>query len=219
MAGGVCAISMLCGVAVSEGASQNDVIANASSAQGVVCVFSQTVSDISSNGWAHRLNAAFGATIDAEYNVIFKGIAFHTPHPVGFDSIRSQVPVSYCEPNLPVYAVGNEMVVGAGVTGNLLSANFQRQPSGQIMPWGVARVGGPYDGTGRHVWIVDTGVDLGNRDLVIGSGANFVPDARGRVPRRPDDDSGHGTAIAGIIEQPRCGRGRFWRNCASSQGS
>ena len=30
----------------------------------------------------------------------------------------------------------------------------------QTTPWGISRVGGPVDGTGKIAWIIDTGIDL-----------------------------------------------------------
>lgn len=70
---------------------------------------------------------------------------------------------------------------------------------GQVIPSGVVRVGGPLDGRGRNIWIIDTGVDLKNRDLNIGIGANFVNDRAGKLENSPQDGSGHGTHVAGII--------------------
>lgn len=68
--------------------------------------------------------------------------------------------------------------------------------STQELPWGVARVGGKSDGTGKVCWILDTGIDLGNPDLTVdvGRSRNFVPDGGSA-----DDKHGHGTHIAGII--------------------
>jgi len=63
-------------------------------------------------------------------------------------------------------------------------------------PWGITRVGGAADGTGKTAWIIDTGIDLTHCDLnVAGSrGASFV--AR---TSNPNDDNGHGTHVAGTI--------------------
>ena len=67
----------------------------------------------------------------------------------------------------------------------------------QVTPWGITRVGGPGDGTGKTVWIIDTGVDLTNKDLNIDltRSTNFVP----RGKDSPNDGNGHGTHVAGTI--------------------
>ncbi|MFO7800525.1 MAG: S8 family serine peptidase [Rhodohalobacter sp.] len=65
----------------------------------------------------------------------------------------------------------------------------------QNTPWGVARVGGPLDGTGKKAWILDTGIDLDHPDLNvdISNSASFVAELNA------DDGNGHGTHVAGII--------------------
>lgn len=69
-------------------------------------------------------------------------------------------------------------------------------PPSESTPWGVARVNGGANGTGKTAWIIDTGIDLDHPDLnVDGSrGETFV-----LRTTSPDDDNGHGTHCAGII--------------------
>ncbi len=67
----------------------------------------------------------------------------------------------------------------------------------QITPWGIIRVGGPIaDSTGLHAWIIDSGIDLDHPDLNVGGGKNFVTLSN---LVSPDDDTGHGTHVAGIV--------------------
>ncbi len=65
----------------------------------------------------------------------------------------------------------------------------------QTVPWGIKRVGGPFDGTGKKAWIIDTGIDLSNSDLNV-DGTNSVSFISGEDP---NDYNGHGTHVAGII--------------------
>lgn len=71
------------------------------------------------------------------------------------------------------------------------------EASTQETPWGITRVGGPGDGTGRTAWIIDTGIDLDHPDLNVDvtRSANFV----NRGKNSPDDGNGHGTHVAGTV--------------------
>lgn len=65
---------------------------------------------------------------------------------------------------------------------------------GQQTPWGITRVGGAGDGTGRTAWIIDTGVDLDHPDLNTSRNCHAYFNGRS-----PDDGNGHGTHVAGTI--------------------
>lgn len=66
----------------------------------------------------------------------------------------------------------------------------------QETPWGITRVGGAGDGTGKTAWIIDTGIDLDHPDLNVNSdrSINFVT-----RDNSPNDLNGHGTHVAGTI--------------------
>ena len=65
----------------------------------------------------------------------------------------------------------------------------------QTLPWGIKRVGGPFDGAGKKAWIIDSGIDLTNSDLNVDA-TNSVSFISGEDP---NDLNGHGTHVAGII--------------------
>jgi len=69
------------------------------------------------------------------------------------------------------------------------------QPA-QSTPWGITRVNGGVDGTGKTAWIIDTGIDLDHPDLNVDAekGWNFVDNTL-----LADDDNGHGSHCAGIV--------------------
>ena len=68
--------------------------------------------------------------------------------------------------------------------------------TGQRESYGLARVGGSGDGTGKTAWILDTGVDLEHPDLNTSRDCHvsFVF----RQPN-PSDFNGHGTHVAGTV--------------------
>lgn len=68
----------------------------------------------------------------------------------------------------------------------------------QSTPWGINRVGGPVDGTGRTAWVLDTGIDLNNADLNVDTSKGFSAFTKGKNAGM-NDGHGHGTHVAGTI--------------------
>ncbi len=80
--------------------------------------------------------------------------------------------------------------------------NRSQEPiaSTQIIPWGITRVGGPFEYQGRHsVFILDTGIDLNHADLNVNVQKGFDPYNRFRSDWNLDDEHGHGTHVAGTV--------------------
>jgi subtilisin len=67
--------------------------------------------------------------------------------------------------------------------------------SPSTVQWGVRRTGTD-DGTGKRVWIIDTGVDIDHPDLSVDTvlSKSFVSNES-----TVEDNNGHGTHVAGII--------------------
>ena len=82
-----------------------------------------------------------------------------------------------------------------------------RPPSGggQQVSYGVARVGGSVDGTGKTAWIIDTGIDLDHPDLNTSRNCHVSFVTKGAAT--PDDGNGHGTHVAGIVAAKNNGVG------------
>ena len=65
---------------------------------------------------------------------------------------------------------------------------------GQTTPWGITRVGGAGDGTGKTAWVIDTGIDLDHPDLNTSRNCHVA-----FTGRDANDGNGHGTHVAGTI--------------------
>ena len=68
----------------------------------------------------------------------------------------------------------------------------------QEIPWGITRIGGAADGTGKTAWVIDTGIDLNHPDLNVNPKLGFNAFS-GKEGRSTDDGNGHGTHVAGTI--------------------
>lgn len=93
--------------------------------------------------------------------------------------------VKYVEPDYIATATGSAQGKPGGGGGT----------ASQTTPWGITRVGGAGDGTGKTAWVIDTGIDLDHPDLNVdvSRSRNFA------TGTSPDDGNGHGTHVAGTI--------------------
>lgn len=124
--------------------------------------------------------------------------------PEGAARIAASPAIAYYEPNGVMWAFDGrpQRTKAQGDPAPKAQGNGPGRPDDgdddpQVVPWGIARVGGYQDGTGLHAWIIDTGIDLEHPDLNVGYGANFV--TFGSTSESPDDDNGHGTHVAGTV--------------------
>ncbi len=95
-----------------------------------------------------------------------------------------------------VKGVYPDMMVNFGLPDVSINGKPAPQPVAQSTPWGITRIGGSADGTGKIAWIIDTGIDMDHPDLTVDQtrGKNFIS-----LTAKPDDDNGHGTHCAGIV--------------------
>lgn len=77
----------------------------------------------------------------------------------------------------------------------------ETKPSTQKNPWGIRKVGGAGNGTGKVAWIIDSGIDLTHPDLNVDASrsVSFLTSENKGNWQSPTDESGHGTHVAGII--------------------
>ncbi|WP_205500241.1 S8 family serine peptidase [Rufibacter psychrotolerans] len=94
--------------------------------------------------------------------------------------------VAYVEP---------EQAVMLGKASLSSTTSTSTTASTQTMPWGVARVGYG-DGTGKTVWVIDSGVQSSHPDLNVDKvrSKSFISGVTSW-----EDGYGHGTGVAGII--------------------
>jgi subtilisin family serine protease len=69
----------------------------------------------------------------------------------------------------------------------------------QTTPWGITRVGGSGDGSGKRAWIIDSGCDMDHPDLNVDQSLSksFLTGSKSNLT--PDDQNGHGTHVSGTV--------------------
>jgi len=157
--------------------------ASPQAAQTYIVTFRDGVTDVS--GFASSLARRGGFQLDA--------VRLHAAR--GFTAV---IPARFVA---ELRADPNVAIVEADYTMQLRLPEETARPggggtSGQQVSYGLNRVGGSGDGTGKTAWIIDTGIDLDHPDLNTSKAchANFVSRATS-----PDDGNGHGTHVAGTI--------------------
>ncbi|MBD8490539.1 S8 family peptidase [Echinicola sp. CAU 1574] len=84
----------------------------------------------------------------------------------------------------------------------------QKEKEGDMVPLGVARVGGPIKYKGKNVaFIMDTGIDLEHSDLNVKESKGFNAIKNGLDGECLQDYHGHGTHVAGILGAKLDGKG------------
>lgn len=150
-----------------------------------IFVFNDSVPRGSVPEWADALVREHGGQVIHHYTAALKGFAARMA-PEAAARLAAKPFIAYYEPDQIAWAVAPP--AGKG------NPKPPAECTGQTVDWGVTRVGGPGYGTGKTAWVIDTGVDLDHRDLVVDKSW-----AKSFVGGTPDDGNGHGTHVAGII--------------------
>jgi subtilisin family serine protease len=123
-----------------------------------------------------------GVSARFEYSAVANGFAAALPA-AALANVLKDGDVALVVEDREVVAIGKPS--GGGTT----------QPA-QVVPAGIQRIGASglaFTGAGVGVAVVDTGIDLANQDLLVGSKSYSA------ISRSANDDNGHGTHVAGII--------------------
>ncbi|MBA9077999.1 S8 family serine peptidase [Rufibacter quisquiliarum] len=112
------------------------------------------------------------------------------------EALKADKDVAYIEPEQAVM-LGKPLKTTTNSTTSTSSTTTTTTTttSTQEIPWGVARVGYG-DGTGKTVWVIDSGVDTDHPDLNVdvARSKSFISGVTS-----VEDGYGHGTGVAGII--------------------
>ena len=123
--------------------------------------------------------------VEHVYGTALKGFSITDATEADVQALRQNDQIAYIEQDQTVtVSMGGPPGGGGG--------------GGQQTPWGITRVGGAADGTGKRAWILDSGIDLDHPDLNVNTALSksFLG---GNQSNNPDDQNGHGTHVAGTV--------------------
>jgi subtilisin family serine protease len=156
-----------------------------------IFVFKDDVASSKVNKQANDIARAAGGNVTRVYKTAIKGFSAKMPGEVAAQLAAKNPDIAYYEPDAIAFASPKPPWAGGG------GGEEDTGCTPQQTPWGITRVGGAIDGTGKSAWVIDTGIDLDHSDLNVDvqRSANFI--FRGK--NSPNDGHGHGTHVAGTI--------------------
>lgn len=149
-----------------------------------IFIFNSNVTKGSVNGLAKGLAEAHGGSVRHTFSTVFKGFSANMPG-------KAAAVLASKNPNIAAYYPN-------GVAGSPGNGKAVGKSKAQIVPDDITLVGGPVDvsSQNKHVWILDSGIDIVNKDLNIDLNEAINCIVRGK--NTLEDGSGHGTHVAGI---------------------
>ena len=161
----------------------------------VICRFSDSVLPQNIPSFVNELVSTNQAQLRHTFTTAFHGFSAQMP-PEAANRMAAQDPnIDYCVTNVLIKAGGQPTQAGKGQG---QGSGRVYDPVPQIVPPGIQRVGGPIDGTGLNVWVIDSGVDLDNPDLNVDPSRGFDAVKDNGKPT-VNDVYGHGTHVSGIL--------------------
>lgn len=138
---------------------------------------------------ANQMAQRAGGRVVYTYQDTIQGTAIEMPD-VALQGLRNNPLVELVEADRPVRVIRPMAQTSSSVT----------TTSTQEVPWGITRVGGFGDGTGKTAWVIDTGIDGKHPDLRVDTRRCFTAFKSGpEAPLGCNDGNGHGTHVAGTI--------------------
>ncbi len=153
-----------------------------------IFVFRKGVQEASIPTMARAMTRKVGGKLGYVYRSAVYGFSAHMTRSQAERLMASEPDLAYYEHDQPMFAM-------------------QTQPPQQT-PWGVTRVNGGVDATGKTAWVIDTGIDLDHPDLNVDTSrsTDFADDTCffgifcwDHGNNGGNDLNGHGSHVAGII--------------------
>ncbi len=114
-----------------------------------IFVFNDDVPAAEVSGRANSLASANGGRVTHVYTTAIKGFAAKMPSEAAARVAAQNPNIAYFEPDGIAFAFPKPPWAGGGGSEEDAACDLQQTP------WGIARVGGPGDGTGSTAWVIE----------------------------------------------------------------
>lgn len=169
--------------------SAGDVIPNS-----FICVFKP--GPITVTYEAHSSAAKVGGQITHIYQNALHGFSVTMAESAVAQLMRINPLIDYCEQDRIASIPPGDDVPSSIARGKPGGGGGGGGGSTQTLPWGVDRLHGPGDGSGKTAWVIDSGIDTTHPDLNVDISRSVSFLSR---DSSYSDANGHGTHVAGII--------------------
>jgi subtilisin family serine protease len=140
---------------------------------------------------AHSSVAKVGGQVTHVYQNAVHGFSAHMSAAAEAELVAHNPMINYCEEDRIAGIPDGDNTIAVGKPGGGGGGG-----STQTVPWGITRLHGPGDGTGKTAWVIDSGIDTTHPDLNFDASRSksFLTN-----DTSVNDANGHGTHVAGII--------------------
>ncbi len=155
-----------------------------------IFVFDNSVSEQQAPGLANQMAVRAGGKVGHTYSKTIRGFSATMSATAAERLVTNN-------PNIAYYEADGLMSITAPPPGKGPGGGSTTPPP-QETPWGITRVNGGPDGTGRVACVLDSGIDLDHPDLNVDASQGFSAFTKGKNAGM-DDGNGHGSHVAGTI--------------------
>ena len=116
----------------------------------------------------------------------------------GFTTKLSAEQIASLKKDARVAYIEEDKLLNPSLGGDVASSTINTV---QVTSWGVTKVGGSADATGKTAWIIDSGIDINHPDLNVDKtrSKSFLTSTQAGTYTSYTDEFGHGTQVAGVI--------------------
>jgi subtilisin family serine protease len=115
----------------------------------------------------------------------------------GFTAVLDKNQLDLLRKDPRVKSIEQDYMISLGKPAGTPGGGGSGTDPAQETPWGITRIGGATDGTGKTAWIIDSGIDSSHPDINVDAGRSMSFVTQGKYSI--EDGNGHGTHVAGTV--------------------